>query len=101
MRLARRLRPEEPSDRPGVRRGSIARIIGGQPMRTAEYWHGRADEARVIAEHMVSAEARHTMLDCVREYEDLAKLADRMKLETPLIGDIRVAPGESQHGNRA
>jgi hypothetical protein len=48
---------------------------GGQQMRHPEYYAGRAEEARVLAEDVVNAVARKTLLQCASEYDDLAKLA--------------------------
>ncbi len=42
---------------------------------TPGYWHGRADEARAIADHMMDPAAKETMLRIARTYETLAARA--------------------------
>ena len=41
--------------------------------RTVEYWLGKAEEARTIAEGMRSVDGRRTMLDIASQYEMLAR----------------------------
>lgn len=50
-------------------------------MRHPQYYLGRADETRVIAEATVDPHARDFLLSCVVEYELLAKLATTPKVE--------------------
>jgi hypothetical protein len=61
-------------------------------VRHPEYYLGRADEARVIAQTAVDQKARDVLIKCAEEYEDLAKqaivqkseeLADKVKLGRP------------------
>ena len=42
---------------------------------TAEYWRGRAEEARTVAEQMSDPIARATMLRIAERYELLARQA--------------------------
>ena len=58
-------------------------------MRHPEYYLGRADEARIMAQATVDPKARDVLIKRAEEYEDLAKqatvkksaeLADRVKL---------------------
>jgi hypothetical protein len=41
--------------------------------RSPEYWLGKAEEARVVAEGMRSVDGRRTMLDIAAQYEVLAE----------------------------
>ena len=50
-------------------------------MRHPQYYLGRADETRVIAEATVDPHARDFLLSCVAEHELLAKLATKPKVE--------------------
>jgi hypothetical protein len=61
-------------------------------VRHPEYYLGRADEARVIAQTAVDQKARDVLIKCAEEYEDLAKqaivqkseeLPDKVKLGRP------------------
>ena len=44
-------------------------------LHDAEYWQGRAEEARAQAEQMSNADDKRLLLDIARAYERLAKLA--------------------------
>ena len=44
-------------------------------LRTAKYWHDRADEARAKADEMLDRLARDTMLDIAKKYDLMARLA--------------------------
>jgi hypothetical protein len=50
-------------------------------MRHPEYYLGRADETRVIADATVNPSARDSLIKIAAEYEDLAKLATTQKTE--------------------
>jgi hypothetical protein len=50
-------------------------------MRHPEYYLGRADEARVVAQATVDPKARQALTKSAAEYEDLAKLATVQKSE--------------------
>jgi hypothetical protein len=50
-------------------------------MRHPEFYYGRAEEARIIAQATTDAEARETLIQRATEYEDLAKLATAQKSE--------------------
>jgi hypothetical protein len=63
-------------------------------MRHPEYYLGRADEARRMAQATVDPKARDDLIKCAMEYEDLAKqatvkkseeLANRVKLGGALL----------------
>jgi hypothetical protein len=41
------------------------------------YWHIRAEEARMVAEQMSSAESKRTMLEIAANYERLADIAEQ------------------------
>ena len=43
--------------------------------RSADYWEGRADEARMQAENMRDTDARNAMLGIARMYDQLAERA--------------------------
>jgi hypothetical protein len=45
-----------------------------QPINDPEYWCERANEARRMAEQLVDAFAKHTLLDIARSYDNLAAL---------------------------
>jgi len=42
-------------------------------LRTAQYWHERAEEVRVIAETMVETETKRTMIAIAKGYDRLAE----------------------------
>ena len=42
----------------------------------AQYWHARAEEARVMAERMQSETARDEMMDIAKGYDQLADNAE-------------------------
>jgi hypothetical protein len=46
---------------------------------TAAQWRERAEETRVLAEGMVSEEARRDMLEIARQYDKLAEHAERQR----------------------
>jgi hypothetical protein len=46
---------------------------------TAAQWRERAEETRVLAERMVSQEARQDMLEIARQYDKLAEHAERQR----------------------
>jgi hypothetical protein len=50
-------------------------------MRHPEYYLGRADEARRMAQATVDPKARDDLIKCAMEYEDLAKQATVKKSE--------------------
>jgi hypothetical protein len=50
-------------------------------MRHPEFYYGRAEEARMIAQATIDLEARKTLIQRAAEYEDLAKLATAQKSE--------------------
>jgi len=50
-------------------------------MRHPEFYYGRAEEARIIAQATIDPEARKTLIQRAAEYEDLAKLATTQKSE--------------------
>ena len=50
-------------------------------MRHPEYYMGRADETRIIAEATVNPQARDTLIKIAIEYDDLARLATAQKSE--------------------
>jgi len=50
-------------------------------MRHPEYYMGRADETRIIAEATVNPQARDTLTKIAIEYDDLARLATAQKSE--------------------
>ena len=50
-------------------------------MRHPEFYYGRAEEARIIAQATIDPEARKTLIQRAAEYEDLAKLATAQKSE--------------------
>ena len=43
---------------------------------TPEYWHARAEEARVVAETMQDSTSREMMLRIVSDYERMAERAE-------------------------
>jgi hypothetical protein len=50
-------------------------------MRHPEYYLGRADEARKMAQATVDPKARDVLIKCAEEYEGLAKQATVQKSE--------------------
>jgi hypothetical protein len=44
-----------------------------------EYWRGRAEEARTLAEEMNSAETRRMMLEIADNYEKIAAIAEKTR----------------------
>jgi hypothetical protein len=50
-------------------------------MRHPEYYYGRAEEARTIAQATIDPGARKTLLQRAAEHEGLAKLAATQKSE--------------------
>lgn len=50
-------------------------------MRHPEFYYGRAEEARIIAQATIDPEARKTLIQRAAENEDLAKLATAQKSE--------------------
>jgi hypothetical protein len=50
-------------------------------MRHPEFYYGRAEEARIIAQATIDPEARKTLIQRAVENEDLAKLATAQKSE--------------------
>jgi hypothetical protein len=46
---------------------------------TAAHWRERAEEARSLAGHMTSDEARRAMLGVARNYDMLAEYAERLQ----------------------
>ena len=50
-------------------------------MRHPEFYYGRAEEARIIAQTTIDPEARKTLIQRAAEYEALAKLATAQKSE--------------------
>jgi hypothetical protein len=50
-------------------------------MRHPEFYYGRAEEARIIAQATIDPEARQTLIQRAVENEDLAKLATAQKSE--------------------
>ena len=59
-------------------RGSSLR---GTQMRQPEYYLGRADETRVIADAALDPKARDELIKIAAEYDDLAKLATTQQSE--------------------
>ena len=56
-------------------------MLRGTQMRHPEYYFGRAEEARVIAEAARDPKARHELIRIAAEYDDLAKLATTQQSE--------------------
>jgi hypothetical protein len=63
-------------------------------MRHPEYYRGRADETRVVAEAALNPKARDELNKVAAEYDDLAKLAttqqserlaEAVKLKGPIV----------------
>ena len=50
-------------------------------MRHPEFYYGRAEEARMIAQTTIDPETRKTLIQRAAEYEALAKLATAQKSE--------------------
>jgi hypothetical protein len=50
-------------------------------MRHPEFYYGRAEEARIVAQATIDPEARKTLIQRAAENEDLAKLATAQKSE--------------------
>jgi len=50
-------------------------MIRDQGLRSAEYWHARATEARAKADQMHDADARTTMLGIAHSYDLMAMRA--------------------------
>jgi hypothetical protein len=50
-------------------------------MRHPEFYYGRAEEARIIAQATIDPEARKTLIQRAAENEDVAKLATAQKSE--------------------
>jgi hypothetical protein len=76
------------------------------PKLSAEYWRGRAEEARTLAEEMHSPETRRQMLEIAAGYDRLAQWAERNGTAQPVsphstcgrrhkIGSIRPVIGKS------
>ena len=59
-------------------------------MRHPEYYLGRAEESRIIAEATVDPKARRTLIECAAEYEDLARLATVQK-SAELANKVKLA----------
>ncbi len=53
------------------------------------YWRSRAQEARELAEHLTTAEARRIMLDVAEGYDNLAEGAEARIVATTGKGDAR------------
>jgi hypothetical protein len=51
------------------------------PRRSADYWLGRAEEARTMAEDMRDPQAREAMLLIVTQYEFLAERTRKLENE--------------------
>jgi hypothetical protein len=51
--------------------------VPGTLLDDPEYFRGRAEEARTMAEQMFDAAAKLTMLQIAESYEELAKRAER------------------------
>ena len=62
-----------------VVRGGELKSAKDHTMRHPQYYLGRAEESRIIAEATVNLNARQTLLECAAEYEDLARLATVQK----------------------
>ena len=65
-------------------------------MRHPQYYLGRADETRVIAEATLDPHARDFLLSCVAEYELLAKLATKPKGDA--LATLALANGVDRGG---
>ena len=50
-------------------------------MRHPEFYYGRAEEARSLAQATIDPETRKILIQRAAEYEDLAKLATTQKSE--------------------
>ena len=48
-----------------------------QLLNSPTHWHGRATEARGVADKMDDPEAKRAMLEIARNYENLAERAER------------------------
>ncbi len=59
----------------------------------ADYWRGRAAEARAIAVQMTDAHARAVMLGIAQDYEKHAVRAEQRAGETPADGTMEPAGG--------
>ena len=46
-------------------------------VNNVEYWHSRAEEARVLAESLQDENSKQIMLGIARDYERMAELAER------------------------
>jgi hypothetical protein len=62
-------------------------------MRRPEFYYGRAEEARSLAQATIDPETRKILIQCAAEYEGLAKratvqkseeLADKVKFARPV-----------------
>jgi hypothetical protein len=61
--------------------------------RTVEYWLGKAEEAKTIAEGMRSVDGRRTMLDIASQYEALARQTQELEEKcAPLSGSMSRSP---------
>jgi len=47
------------------------------PINDPKYWRDRAEEARTHAEHLSDPESRRRMLRIAKDYEELARRAER------------------------
>jgi hypothetical protein len=54
----------------------------------AQRWHDRADEALIIADTLVTPEAREALLDIARAYRRLAVMAERRVAHNHMAGSV-------------
>jgi hypothetical protein len=51
------------------------------------YWRSRAEEARAVAEHLTTLEAKRIMLDVAEGYDKLAEVAEERVVANARKGD--------------
>jgi hypothetical protein len=53
-------------------------VVGSVPVRSPEYWRGRAEEARTLAEGMSTREGMQAMLQVADLYDQLASRSEHL-----------------------
>ena len=64
----------------------------------ADYWRGRAEEARAVADRFRDPKSWHTMMAIAEGYEQMSKVAERLAESAAILRNITTLwPGEGSY----